>query len=313
MISKNLNILVYGDAILDKYSICSIKGMSTEAPVPIVKITDENYVLGGAANVANNIVSLSSNCFLCTTLSDDSYSSILVGLLDKSNISKELITFEKSRITTLKNRFLVNNSQLLRVDSEVTNPISKESIGFLSSNLEPVFSKLNGVVISDYSKGTVVFNLVEELITLSKKYNIPIIVESKNYQKLPLNGVWAIKPNLKELQKETNLPITNLNEIKIAVKYLFDKVNPQNLVLTMGDKGILLFNSNGFQLFQAKKVQIADVTGAGDTVAASLILSLSSGLTIEEACKIANVAASIVVSKQRVSTLTINELESAVK
>lgn len=298
-------ILVIGDVMVDKYTFGKVSGISPEAPIPILKAANETYVLGGAANVANNLSSLNATVFLCGIVGKDEAADVFLNLLKKNNISNSCIVIDKARPTTLKHRYIVGNQQLLRVDQEVDTNLEKEFEEKIIRNITKVIDEVDGVILSDYAKGIFSKSLSKQIITLAKRSGKQIIADIKPQNKEYFTGVDVLTPNLKEAKEMTGL--TDIDKIGKKLVKLFQS----NIIITKGENGLSVFTKQGkSHHISSKKIEVFDVSGAGDTVIAVEALGLVTGLSLEESATMANFAGSLVVQKQGTATITKGELES---
>ena len=289
-----LNILVVGDIILDEYIVGNSEKISPEAPVPILNATKREYRLGGAANVANNLCSIGVSCTLIGQVGEDETCNILKKQLNERSI--EFFFVKHSGPTIIKTRIVAQNQQLIRIDWEKRCELTKE-------HLKEVNHFINGsdfdlIIISDYNKGAI----NADLINILKKLNIKIIVDPKPQNINLYNDVYAITPNLKEVNM-----IISSNDIDEGARELSEQINSIVLV-TMGPEGIMLIDGREKHYFPAKAKEIYDVSGAGDTLVALFSICIASGYTNQESAIIANQAAGIVVGKFGTASLTLNEL-----
>lgn len=289
-------IVVIGDIILDSHVCGSVERISPEAPVPIVKVEKEIYSLGGAANVAKNISSLCGDAFLLGYVGEDNAKDYLINLLQKEKIHNFLLPlFSK---TIQKTRIIGNNQQqIVRIDKECDNKISRENGEKLIEEIKKINPDL--IIVSDYAKGTITQDLFSSLIELGKK----IIVDPKPKNNVDYSGAYLITPNLKE-----GIEITKSNNINNIGKTLQRKYN-SNILLTQGKNGMTVFEGDRVINIPTQAKEIYDVTGAGDSVIATLGLGIASGLNLEESAFLANQVAGIVVGKPRTATVSSKELE----
>lgn len=303
---KNKKILVVGDIILDQYSFGVVSRISPEAPIPILQKTEEKFIPGGAANVANNIVDLGATVSLCGVIGNDIEGKILLKILRDKKINIGCIIKDKLRPTTVKHRFIQGFHQLLRTDEEFTDNIDlaseKKLISLIKNNIENV----DCIVFSDYAKGLFSKNLTKAIIALAKKYKKLTLADIKPRNKLFYKNVDFITPNLKEGQ-EMSGKTDAVEVIKKLARYFHS-----NIILTKGVDGIDIFdqNENKYEQISTKHIKVFDVSGAGDTVVAVIALSLVSGISLKDAAKLANIAGGIVVQKIGTATITFEELQS---
>lgn len=305
---KEKKVLVLGDVMLDQYSFGEIFRISPEAPVPVVLRKSDKFVLGGAANVANNLASLGAKVFLIGVVGRDHRKDILLSLLKEKGIDTSGMVISSNRPTTLKNRIMAGEfHQVIRFDDESTDNLTekeeKSVILFVSKNIK-VFDIL---VLSDYVKGFFSSSLTKKIIKLAKRNEKKIIADIKPKNKDIFLGVDLIAPNLKEAQE-----ITGKKELKDAGLALV-KMFATNVFITLGGDGIAVFEKNGkFLKSPVKKVKVYDVSGAGDTVVAVMALSFACGISLGNMAKLANIAGSIVVQKPGTATISFEELYSDV-
>ena len=296
--SKQKRILVIGDLILDKFTYGQINRISPEAPVQVVKVEEEIYELGGAANVASNIKSLNGNVKVFGFAGDDEYRKIMENLFKEKRID---YCIEKSSKTTLKNRFISKkqHQQLLRVDYEDNSEkiFSSET----KKRLEQEINDSNIILLSDYAKGAI----TKDLMNFLKKSNLRIIIDPKPENKKLYKGAFLITPN-----RDEALLMASRKDIKSAGNYLRKKLN-SNVLVTLGEKGMMLFSDKDLEIPTYAR-EVFDVTGAGDTVNATLALFISSGSSLKDAAILANYAAGIAVSNPGTYNVKLSELEERV-
>tara|TARA_Y100000310_G_scaffold338698_1_gene429156 strand:+ start:3605 stop:4543 length:939 start_codon:yes stop_codon:yes gene_type:complete len=295
---EDVKILVVGDVMLDKFTYGNVNRISPEAPVQVVHAKEENYNVGGAGNVAANVVSLKGNCSLVGVAGEDYYKDILGGLLKEENIDASII-IDKSRPTILKSRFYSMGQQLLRVDYEKVDSLEgnhvDEIISFVKNN------KFDIIIVADYAKGMVSKRLMGELV----KLNVPILVDPKPQNKELYSGVFMMTPNLKEAREMSSVE-GNVEEIGADLVRKFDS----HILITRSSDGMSLFlKSGGVKHFPSIAREVYDVSGAGDTVIAVLGLCLASGMNIEESIRVSNAAAGIVVRKVGTAKVNLEELK----
>ncbi len=302
---KQKNILVIGDIMLDKYIFGNVERISPEAPVQVVEVKKENYLPGGAANVANNIAALNANAFMVGIVGDDNEANILMNELKKRNINTEGIITDTEKPTTHKVRILGQKQQLLRIDYEKRDYLNKEIenniINFIKSKIEDI----DAIIISDYAKGIITKELIKNIKQIAT--NKIIIIDPKPKHKDFYSDVTLITPNLKEAKEMTNKE--NIEEIG---KQLIQELNTP-ILITRGEEGMSLFDKQETTNIPTKAKEVYDVSGAGDTTVATLALALTSGATLKQAAILANHAAGITVGKVGTSTVSIKEIEESLE
>ncbi len=301
-------VLVVGDMMLDKFTYGDISRISPEAPVPVLKKIADKYILGGAGNVASNIKALGAQVFLVSMVGADEAKIRVFSLLKKAKLSSRSVLVSKDGSTTIKQRFVVGSTQqLLRLDEESTEEMNlKEETAFLKQ-LKKVIPECDIIIVSDYCKGCITFNIARELIKLAKKHKKRVIVDTKPMHRDFFLGADIFTPNIKEAQE-----MSGEENVEEAGKKLA-KLLKATILLTRSSEGMTIFNKDNLvQHVPAKSAhRVFDVTGAGDTVVAILALSLASGLNLKESAELANNAGSIVVQKPGTSVLSAAELISS--
>ena len=304
---NNKKIAVIGDLMLDKYVYGEVERISQEAPIPIIRVTDEKYAPGGAANVAANISTLGGDAYLFGIVGNDYYKDILLDKLYSLEISTDGILTNTKKNTVLKTRIIGLEQQLLRMDKENIEYIGDQFVKKLLTNLKDV-DDLSAIIISDYAKGTITEELLKGVKEFAQKNNIKIIVDPKPKHHSWYKGVTLITPNRNESQKITGITIENEDSIIEAGKKLLGDLN-SNIIMTAGNKGMYVFEKGKEPVhIPAVAKEVYDVTGAGDTVVASLALALSCGVNLSDAAEISNIAAGIKVGKRGTSPVHLEEL-----
>lgn len=297
---SSVKIAVIGDLMLDRYVFGEVNRVSPEAPVPILDFASEETRLGGAANVANNIKALGANVQLYGIVGNHAANNDLFrarcaesGLLE-DNIAG--VVEDSSRTTTVKVRY-ISKLHHLRVDYENKHAISSEIEDTLISRLSDHISSLQCIILEDYNKGVLTPTLIRRVIDLAKSHNIPTFVDPKFDNFLEYKGVTLFKPNLKEMQDALGVKLHNDAEINAAGFKLLEMLGAENVLLTLSEKGMRLFERGATEPFAiaTRARHVADVSGAGDTVIATLAVATASGSTIREASVMANRAAGLVV------------------
>lgn len=301
---KNIKIAVIGDLMLDEYIMGKVERISPEAPVPVVKVLQEKFVLGGAANVVNNLASLGAKVICAGLVGNDNNGKKLINSLP-NNVSGDLILKSDNRPTIVKKRVIAGNQQLLRLDWEESFHISEEEENQLITKLENMITELDAVILSDYDKGLLTPSLSQKIIKLCKENNKIVSVDPKPKNISNFKFASIITPNKKEAYAavEKNFDI-NIDEVG---KTLREKFNLDTVLITRSEEGMTLYEDEIHNIPTYAK-EVYDVTGAGDTVISVLTLARAAGGTWEEAAKISNVAAGIVVAKIGTSTVSIDEL-----
>lgn len=303
-------IVVIGDLMLDEYIIGSVTRISPEAPVPVVNVKKENFVLGGAANVVNNLSSLGVKVLAFGVIGNDNNGKKMLAEFESKDVSAEYINILTDRPTIMKQRILANNQQLLRLDWEKKHPINAIEEDFIIDNLKRIIHDVDGIILSDYDKGVLTERVAKEVISLAKESGKIVIVDPKPSNSLNYIGATTMTPNLKESSECINreIPETEEKTIEIGLE-LREKLNLDHLLMTRSEKGMSIFMNDGsIKNIPTFAKEVYDVTGAGDTVISVYTLALTCGATKIEAAKIANTAAGIVVGRVGTSVVKIEEI-----
>jgi rfaE bifunctional protein kinase chain/domain len=291
--SKKKKICVVGDIMLDQNIIGHVERISPETPIPILDIKSFEESLGGAANVAANIASLGASPFLIGIIGKKNwdFSLKLKNLLSKQKIESFLI--QKNGFTSVKTRAFSDNHNIFRMDQEDIHSLThKEEVEILSQ-INNHIKKFSAIILQDYNKGTLTPVLIENIIIMAKKYNVPVFVDPKEKNFWNYKNVDWIKPNKKETEKALNVKLNSDEDLISAANQLMEKLNCKNVVITLGDKGLFYANSNEHFSIKAIDIKVANVSGAGDTAIATLATLLSGKTSIKESLILANIAAGI--------------------
>jgi D-glycero-beta-D-manno-heptose-7-phosphate kinase len=294
----NSKVLVIGDIMMDEFLWGEVSRISPEAPVPIVKVEKETFLLGGAANVVNNLLGLKSQVLLAGVIGPDGMGRRLIRKLQSLGTTTEGIVVEEGRPTAIKTRVIAHHQQVVRVDREKVTPITPKTLKTIFNIIRKNRFQIKGIIISDYGKGVVSQELMSGLKEIIGGNSIPVLVDPKPQNIGWYEGVTLITPNQLEAELAVGKKIESDEDLLWAGLHLLKKTKCNSVLITRGQEGMTLFLKN-------KKVEhiptvaqkVFDVTGAGDTVIATLLLSLVSGMNTIQACKIANFAAGIVVGE----------------
>ena len=298
--------------MLDNYYVGDVRRISPEAPVPVFRKHSERSVLGGAANVAANLVAADQQVSMMSMIGKDVNGETLMGLFEQKGVSTKLIT-KLNRSTTIKTRFLAdNNQQLLRLDVEDTNPISKEECDVMLEKLEKEIDQFDLVLMSDYLKGLMTPEFTQSVIRLAKEKDIPVVIDVKDPKYEKYYGATLLKPNLNELRALTGESAKTDEEIVSAAEELRKRCNCKYVLTTLGAKGMVLVGDGEPYFIKSLAREVYDVSGAGDTTIAYLATCMANGLSIREAMNIANYAAGIQVGKVGTSSVSWQEVRDLV-
>lgn len=309
---KKTRVLVIGDLIMDHFIWGKVKRISPEAPVPVVEVTSESLMLGGSANVVNNIHSLGGKSFITGVIGVDEDGKKLVGLLREKGIPVEGIITDGRRPTTIKTRIIAHSQQVVRFDRERKERLDGDSTGRVLSYIRKAVKSSDIVVISDYAKGLITESLVEETREMCRRQRIPVAVDPKVEHFDYYRGATIVTPNNLEASQASGVEIGDDESLHRAGEVLFNKLGCKALLITRGENGMSLFEPDSETHIPTVAREVFDVSGAGDTVISVLALSLGSGASFKEAALLANFAAGVVVGKVGTATLTKEELVEAV-
>ena len=306
---KKPNILVIGDLMIDHYLWGKTDRISPEAPVQVVDIEKETTVLGGAGNVVNNLVALGADVTVMSVVGEDDIADELTSMLETIDVQHYLIC-DESRKTTKKSRIIASQQQVVRYDHESKNNITKESESILISKLLEIIGTFDLVLVSDYGKGVITDSLMGKIIFCASGDNIKVLVDPKGDDYSKYMGSYLLTPNKKEASIATKIDIKDDKSLKIALKKLHNTSALQVPMITLSEDGIAILNENNEVVIKPTVArEVYDVTGAGDTVLASLGYCIANGDDIEYSMEFANLAAGVVVSKIGSATATIEEIE----
>lgn len=294
-------ILIIGDVMIDSYVWGKVNRISPEAPVPILNSQKKENRLGGAANVALNIKALGAEPILASVIGNDNKGDIFLKLLKQENLSTLGIISSNERVTTTKTRIISGNQQLIRLDREIDTPLDAQMEDALIQLIIELVErqKIDAIIFEDYDKGTITEKVIDKTVKYANNKKIPTLVDPKKRNFLNYKGVTFFKPNFKELKEGTKLDIkkSDFDAIFMASRQLQQHLDAHYIVTTLSDLGVFVFDGNGYEVIPAEIRQIADVSGAGDTVISVSALCLSSGVDIANVARIANLAGGLVCEK----------------
>ncbi|OFW15125.1 MAG: hypothetical protein A3H29_09035 [Acidobacteria bacterium RIFCSPLOWO2_02_FULL_67_21] len=302
------HILVVGDAMLDRFIAGRVTRISPEAPVPIIIFDHESHRIGGAANVAHNITSLGARATLVTIAGQDDAAATLAAACREAGISPACVG-DASRPTTTKVRIVTErNQQVARVDYEVDAEIAGEVEQRVVAALQQHATDASAIVISDYLKGCVTERIMQAALDAGAARKIPVLVDPKIPHIDYYRGATVITPNHHETEIAANMRVRTDDEARLAARVFRERAACGAVLMTRGDQGIWLLAEGAEDSVPATAREVADVTGAGDTVIATAALALAAGATLAEAACLANEAAGLVVAKFGPAVLTPAEL-----
>lgn len=303
-------ILVIGDLMVDHYIWGNSSRISPEAPVPVVDVKEENNRLGGACNVANNLISLNAEVSLCGVIGRDSMGDWMINELNKQGIDIQYIFQDPTRPTTQKTRILISSQQALRVDKESRESISIALEAEILETLQNCITKYDAIILSDYDKGLLTPSLTRALITYARESNKPILCDPKGKDYSKYTHATLLTPNKKEAMDATGINIKDDQSLESALKKMQKDYSLQIALITLSEDGIGVLDSTHMHKIPTIAKEVYDVTGAGDSVIAALAYKLAQGSNIIEACEFANGAAAVVVGKVGSATATHEEINA---
>ena len=305
---KNTKVLLLGDIMLDQYVLGKVNRISPEAPVPVFLAEEKKQVLGGAGNVFNNLTTLGVSTTFLTAIGSDSNGKKIKNLIKNDKKSKLYLLKIKKKISTTKTRYLVNGQQLMRVDEENTDNFKNEEYKYLLENFTKELYNHNIVVLSDYNKGFFEKKFLSKLIKIANRKNVPIIIDPKNNDFSIYKNATLITPNQFEVSKVTNSNCKNNIDVENCGTTIIDKYSIKNVLITRGEKGLSYINKKVKIHSPTKKIEVFDVSGAGDTVLLIISICIANKVDIKTTLNLSNKAAGLVVGKIGTSTLNCDEL-----
>jgi len=306
---SSARILVIGDLILDRFVRGTVSRISPEAPVPVVDITEDEYMPGGAGNVVNNMLLLGASVYVCGIVGKDAAGRQLKELLRQEGADISAILSDGSRPTSLKTRIIAEHQQVVRADMESKDEISSSFVDKLKKYIQDIIKDVDGVIVSDYGKGVVTSDLIRTVIEGSVKRSVPVVVDPQKGHFFEYSNVTSLTPNVREAGEALHVEITDSKQLLSAGKELLRKLNAESVLITRGEEGMSLFLKDGkVRHIPTMAIEVYDVSGAGDTVASVYTLGLSTGLPFYESALLANYAASIVVGKLGTATASVKEI-----
>ena len=302
---STVRVLVIGDVILDRYWWGGVTRISPEAPVPVVSLERTSLVAGGAANVAANIAGLGAVPFLLGISGDDAEAELLPGVLAEANITKFRLLPVETRRTAMKTRVIAHNQQVVRIDQESTEPIDPAIEDQIIEELGQLFDTNDIAVVSDYGKGFLTARVLRSVIELGRSKGKMVLVDPKGKDYTKYAGATMLTPNQHETANACGVEDNDSNPIEIATRHLLDGLSLDALLVTQGEHGMTLLKKNDEPTrLTATARRVYDVTGAGDTVVASIAAAMGGGLSFAEAAELANLAAGLVVERVGTTAVT---------
>ncbi|MCU0344815.1 MAG: D-glycero-beta-D-manno-heptose-7-phosphate kinase [Ignavibacterium sp.] len=311
---KGKRIAVIGDMMLDIYFWGDVKRISPEAPVPVLEVEEEFFRFGGAANCALNIAKLSGIPEPVGVIGYDNFGTVFNSLLTEQNISHHGIIEDDTRPTTAKTRVIADNQHVVRIDKESKDTIGKNIQTKIIDYVSSIIKNLDGIILQDYNKGVLTSSLISQIIELANKNKILITVDPKFHNFYEYKNVTVFKPNRKEAEDILGMKIQTNADVSFAGNTLLAKLNAKNILLTLGEGGIAVFEKGKPEKRMPTKARkVADVSGAGDTVISTLTMALAAGANIYEASYLANYAGGIVCEEVGIVPIEIDKLFDTVQ
>ena len=304
---KSPKILVIGDLMIDHYLWGSCERISPEAPVQVIDVERESSVLGGAGNVVNNLKKLGAQVDIMSVVGSCKISSELMKLLEDIKVHTKFLITQKNRTSSKKTRIIASQQQVVRYDRESSDDIDAESQKTIIKTFNNIVNDYEVILLSDYGKGVLTSKLTQLLINTAKKYNKKVLVDPKGNDYLKYKGAFLLTPNKKEASIATNINILDEASLTDAIVKLKSMCNLDISLITLSENGIAIYDGKLRTLPTAAK-EVFDVTGAGDTVLASLGFAIACGYSIDESVAFSNLAGGVVVGKIGSATATINEI-----
>ena len=304
---KSPRLLVVGDLMIDHYLWGSCERISPEAPVQVVNVKSESSVLGGAGNVINNLRALGSQVDVISVVGGCEISNELKTLLKNISVSTQHLITQKDRITSKKSRIIASQQQVVRYDRESSDEISTESQKQILESFTSIIANYDGVLLSDYGKGVLTPSLTQSLIAVANKAGKKVMVDPKGLDYSKYKGAYLLTPNKKEASEATQITIKDDESLTQAITQLKTQCNLTISLITLSEQGVAIFD-DALRTHPTVAREVYDVTGAGDTVLASLGFALACDYQIDDAVKFSNLAAGVVVGKIGSATATLNEI-----
>jgi len=306
---KGLKIAVIGDMMLDCYFWGDVKRISPEAPVPVVEVENEFYRFGGAANVALNILKLGGIPNPVGVIGYDNYGTVFSSLINESGIPDDGIIVDESRPTTAKTRVIADSQHVVRIDKESKQYLNRDTQNKIFNYIKNHINEFDGIILQDYNKGVLTPSLIEKIITLANNNKILVTVDPKFNNFFNYKNVTVFKPNRKEAEDVLGIKIKNDEDISEVGKRLLEKLNAKNILLTLGESGIAVFEKGKAEKRMPTKARkVADVSGAGDTVISTLTMAIATGANILEASYLANYAGGLVCEEVGIVPIELDKL-----
>ena len=308
---KDIHVLCLGDIMLDRFTYGSAGRISPEAPIPVLSISHQQSMLGGAGNVVRNVLSLGGSATLVAVIGEDAAGAEIQTLLENEDRLTTALVGSGRRPTTVKTRFIADGQQLLRADAEVSHDIADDTAAKIIAAFKAGLDAADVVILSDYAKGVLSDTVLDAVIKLAAAAGVPIIADPKSTDFNRYKGVTLLTPNRKEMAAASNLPCDTNTEIENAGRKMRTAAAIDALLITRSEAGMSLISGDDVTHIPAQAREVFDVSGAGDSVIACLSLAIGAGAAKPDAAFLANLAGSIVVAKTGTAAVTTDELSAA--
>lgn len=311
---SSAKVLVVGDIILDRYWWGNSNRISPEAPVPVVRLTNVTLAAGGAANVAANVSGLGATCYLIGAVGEDAEAEQVATVLTENGVSAADLIALPGRPTIVKSRLMANGQQVARIDQEDDTYLEAGSDleAKVIAEINKILGLVDTVVVSDYGKGLLSDNILSHIIDTAKSLDKPVLVDPKGKKYGKYRRSTLLTPNRREAAEACNLHEYEAGLVAHAGEHLLRELNVDSVLITQGGDGMTLFKNDGSSThLSAVARNVFDVTGAGDTVIATLATAVGCGISLEDSANIANIAAGIVVERVGTTPIKIDELRKA--
>ena len=305
--NKSPRLLVIGDLMIDQYLWGSCERISPEAPVQVINVDRESTVLGGAGNVVNNLKKLGAQVDVISVVGNCEISNELRSLLSDIEVDTKYLITQKNRTSSKKSRIIASQQQVVRYDRESSDDIDIESQNTIIETFNKIVKDYESILLSDYGKGVLTNQLTQSLINIAKKYNKKILIDPKGIDYLKYKGAYLLTPNKNEASQSTKINITDNTSLNQAIVQLKSEFNLGVSLITLSEKGIAIYDDE-LRIHPTNAREVYDVTGAGDTVLASLGFALACENDIDSAVDFSNLASGVVVGKIGSATATLNEI-----
>jgi D-beta-D-heptose 7-phosphate kinase/D-beta-D-heptose 1-phosphate adenosyltransferase len=305
---KPAPILVVGDVMVDEYIMGDVERISPESPVPVLVARDRLRRLGGAGNVVRNLMAMGAKVALFATVGQDNPGRWFKRHCEEMGVDTFWVKDDIARPTTMKTRVVARNQQIVRIDEEHLTPISQVMETAIIEDIKSVMPQVRAAIVSDYGKGFLTNNVLNSLLRVARENGVPVLVDPKGMDYTRYGGATYITPNVREASLASGIDIRDGDLLVAAGRTLIEQVQAEGIIITRGKDGITLVTRKKHQDFPVKAVEIVDVTGAGDTVISTLALATASGLPIDNAITLANLAASLVVARFGAASVTLSEM-----